>query len=432
MMRVAVIPACILVTAGCDQLIGADDYHIMSDPSAGALGRSECGGCLDKECSAEQTACNADPTCADAMQCELGCKTADVACESVCAGRFEAGLRGPEYWSLLTCRAQHCQRLCGLPCNGVCTGNEGCDACLSTQCSDSASPMVQSKESTSRLQCEATTFGLAYGFEQGACDVDHAEDEAPYVAWFSCFTGLCGSKCPLPSATPDWGCVGEIPREGTGRTDVDFEVRVNSDLNSMPAVNFAVRPCSLGSGICADPAAVTDAFGIAHLHVQRFGLSFFDYLEITDPDGLTDPTYFVPYPPLLQGAARLMTTTLPKQTLDDFYSTAGQSFDRQRYAHVQFMANSCGIVGLASGLSFESSLGGMNWYLSDSFVAQTDLTETKSTGSGGFSAVPPGSGVGTFTARRTDTNEIVASFQAPVRAGYATYIYFRPSPVGGW
>jgi hypothetical protein len=174
---------------------------------------------------------------------------------------------------------------------------------------------------------------------------------------------------------------------------------------------------------------------------------FFEYLEVSDPTDTYDPTYMVQDPPVLQDGSRVIAYMEPKTSMDGYYSRLyppppdlPSSFPRNNYAHVTIFIAGCGVAGLGTNVYFESSLnkesasgGGRPFYFDQNLVPRLDYTETSGPGSGGFiKVVPDSTGLATFTARRRDTNQIVAKATSPVKIGYVTNIFLTPSPAAGW
>src|SRR5262249_35696903 len=153
-------------------------------------------------------------------------------------GLYLPGLRGPTWWDLLGCRARQCSAECGLPCNGFCTGNGGCDACLAQACP--ASPLLASADATHLLACEVSSLSLGIGLDVGHCLPEHPEGAADYGTWHTCLVGQCDA-CALASLQPDFTCVDKVQRERpAGATAIDVDVQVIQDPLGTPAPNLTV------------------------------------------------------------------------------------------------------------------------------------------------------------------------------------------------
>jgi hypothetical protein len=423
-----------LTSSGCGQITGIDDYRAtdQSDGSSGAA-NLECRTCLSRECAVELAACEGDSTCTAGIGCELDCAKGDVACASRCAGRFLNWMRGREPYDLLSCRAQRCTEDCGVPCGGFCTGNQGCDECLANQCDGAAGNMVRSSGIAPRLACEVSTWSLTNPVENlGDCA---SFDTGPaFSAWNSCRLSACVPACSPQSPAPDWQCVGKIERHSPNpsRRFVDFEVRVTvGSTRQDPGVGFTVAPCNLLGNAECDPPETTDYDGIATLRAElRATGTYFSYLMISDPARSIDPTIHVVAPPLIHDGDRIVVLTYTSQEMDAIAAQAGVEFLRKQHGLLGMLAMSCGLAS-GSGLYFESNnLGGRSYYLTEALVASLEATQTTRWGFGGFIEIPPG--VGTFTVKRRQTDEVVATFTAPIVLGHFTNVLVPPSPEGGW
>src|SRR5262249_43468030 len=142
-----------------------------------------------------------------------------------------------------------CERSCGLPCNGACLGNLGCDQCLASRCADVGQALAATAEAARAVGCEASTGSLFPNQppQNGSrCLSKHDSGVDAFSAWNACRTNACLDACG-DGATPDWRCLGRIPqppRPRVGLEAVSVGLLVYDVVTAAPLFQASVRPCS--------------------------------------------------------------------------------------------------------------------------------------------------------------------------------------------
>jgi hypothetical protein len=446
-MRALVWLAPLVASGGvlaCRQLVGIQDQPPAAPASDDAAGggvcsadAGACASCLGASCCAQLTACDAEVTCKQSLDCLLGCGAGDEACSAACV----QGLDGP-LAAVLSCRAQSCATECGVSCGGilgalypdVLAGSPDCASCATSQvCTD----LTTCAASTNCVSYAACTHRDCVPLDRAcatACQYA-VGPSLPGDAVLSALKTHCTTECRLGS---NFDCVGKRAWPvGVIDSTATFSTHYSDTVGTTAMAGVFVRLCPLADPTCATEwdHATTDSTGYAsvsgRLSQQGNGNAgvFNGYVDLSD--GGVYPTVAIIFPPLagsLAGSADYtpyLAQTFSAHDVSLLTSVLPVPLDPTR-GHVVISALDCLQVP-AAGMTFQMVPpdGALIVYVR-SGVPSVQATATDVTGTAAILNVLPGPI--TVSTHVAATGALVSQHSAFVRAQTITQIAGAPLP----
>jgi hypothetical protein len=283
--RLARIAVCLLLAAGCNNVLGIEDL-----PHAG----TPCAVCA-LQCPSERSACDNDVHCAALDACQRACPLSAPLCRKACEDAH------PD-WATNTAFLAY-DRCLRTSCVDVCYGTAGLIAAIDARCAsadvackDYETQCLQSNDAGSPAgTCERVMACLAN--DPNPDNYLHCfgtlPDEHMALPLLDCARKNAAGTCPLQ--TGELKCL--PPPTGSGfhygisrAEEEDFTLEVQ-DFNQKPVEGLTVVACAPQSGCGKDcvpvassiPSTKTDAKGKARLRVPIVAYHYTGCLQVTPP-----------------------------------------------------------------------------------------------------------------------------------------------------
>jgi hypothetical protein len=362
---VAVVAFVLAALPGCKQILGLHDRAEVSDdggtqvikPVAGRCGMlrhpsASCAACMDQNCCTEATACNGDPACDPAWDCNMSCGD-DGACRARCNIFFT---RPDTLVDVNVCRENNCRTECGLLCGGFGYNAPGCSGCVKQNCCSIASDCAKNGECVKLDLCRTNCIAGSSTCPP-ECERTYSGGVEELASWIDCLQNTCSEAC---QPGRNWQCLDTktpwLKPKSAG--EFTFSLSIVEILSETPFVGHTLKACSKFDRDCANPlsTAITDADGFGALTVPAGSVGFDGYVDITgvDPgDGSAIyPAIWYPSPNIVSAGWRGRVQFVSNASLQSLAIFTGAIIDPTR-GHFAAAAQDCNFAA-APGVSFEA------------------------------------------------------------------------------
>lgn len=431
-----------VVVVGCGKVLGIDEYRV-GGPSGNPGGRSEagvrdaasreastdaspayfskdfkvgfasaeCGACSDQHCKAAEINCGLIPDCYDWAICRAACT--DAKCIAQCPRRAPRvkGLSGPFPQTDLPVAADY-------------------GACLNRSCSEQCLARAAGVDAEMSPDCYDCTV------EQCGDPLGHPRDGSTLG---TCFSGSCNAVC----SGSDWSCVGHVQWPDSIPGSATYTVSAFDFVNPGQTIpRYTARACNVRTGDdCATPVSgpnTADGNGSTTFEFLPLGptsVALFDYWEFLPP-ALPDaggPQYLKSLNWMTPRPVRTGTDQRGELPMSVLASSSWLGSDLEHCGYVGVLAQDCRYKQAAEvELKVEQLDVGspcnspLQVIYADLLQPLVGATQTGNTGIAVAINVKPGS----VRVQTLHAGQLVAEWNAVVRAGWGTHFDLPPTPLG--
>lgn len=286
-----------------------------------------------------------------------------------------------------------------------------------------------SSDTPRAAECTVAADCVARGMPGGTCV------NATCVAADAGGADSAGDGAPSP-----WGCVGNVqwPLEDPN-TIVRQAHKIGYRGSETVVPGVTVRLCPARDVECKSPidTQTTDSTGTVILSMPKYFRGYIDVPAVKDDAGAsaTAPLLVFTFPPPeadnLNVGQGILIPLIPVQAMSAIWGASGVNFDPSLGIGAPVAMDCAG--NFVPGIRFDVTPVNSDAthptsvvYIASSGLPVVSPAETASNGQAAILNVPLGTV--TFTATRTSTGAVVATYNLPVRAGAVTAFFTPPSP----